>query len=100
MGKKKRKQKANQVGNTQTMVINKKPAPMDPALIKSFASGRKSGYQEGLAKGFLLQNDWIQEIDKHVKGIGPKKKLEIEKYFADRLKAAIQDKQIEDVEIL
>lgn len=92
MGKKSRLKKQR----TSEQPVSK-PALMDPVLIKAYTRGRQVGYKEGsvdgAAQAMMLFNEWLQVIDDHVKGIGPKKKTEIEKYFSDRLKEIYKEKR-------
>ena len=100
MGKKNRIKKEKAALQTGTLAAAKKPPLMDPVLIKAYTSGRSVGEKEGRVNGaadmMMLFNKWIQEIDQHVKGIGPKKKLEIEKYLGDRIKETIEAQIEED----
>lgn len=100
MGKKSRLKKEKQL---KAPTIQKPPA-MDPVLMKAYMSGRSQGIiegnMEGMAAVFVLFNTWIEEIDQHIKGIGPKTKIEIEKYLADCIKKAVENKRIEGARII
>lgn len=84
--------------------------PMNPSLMKAFVKGRDAGFQsgkqegkvEGLAEMMMLFSEWTEVMDQHIKGIGPKKKMEIQLFFADRIKESIQKNKLNNgkVEIL
>lgn len=98
MGKKSRQKKSKQIQTNLTA-----RSPMDPALMEAFTRGRNSGYKngkvEGLAEMMQLFDKWVDEIETHVKGIGPKTKMEIQYYFAERIKTSVEEKQILNGEI-
>ena len=50
----------------------------------------QQGRIAGAAEVFELFDKWVNEIDGRVKGIGPKTKLELQHYFADRIKEQIE----------
>jgi flagellar biosynthesis/type III secretory pathway protein FliH len=86
--------------------VQTKQAPtMDPLLIKSFARGREAGMREGKIEGKIdgmsemmnLFHEWTEDMDKHVKGVGPVIKQEITLYFANCIKEQIR-KQLENKE--
>ncbi|PGQ88316.1 hypothetical protein [Priestia megaterium] len=109
MGKKKRLQQQRQ--QKQQAATAGMPPKMDPALIKAYTSGRKigvmQGHEEGIKEGrvqgaaelMVLFNKWVQEIEQHVKGIGPKTKLDIETYFGNRIKESVEEKRITSAKI-
>lgn len=82
--KKQRKSQPVQIGASN-------PPTMDPVLIEAYVRGRtvgiKEGKVDGIAEIMTLFDQWIDEID--IKGIGPQRKLEIQMYFADRIKESI-----------
>ena len=77
--------------------------PMDPTLMKAFMSGRDAGFKtgkiEGLSDMMVMFSDWIEEMDQHVKGIGPQRKIEIELYLAQCIKRAVDANKLKDVSI-
>lgn len=79
----------------------KLPSLMDPKLIEAYTKGRSVGLHEGKVEGvaetMTLFDKWIDEIDQHIKGIGPKKKLEIEMYLGDRIKEVINNNKMKSV---
>ena len=98
MGKKKRGQKNNKLPGTQTLIVSKKPEPMDRNLIAAFASGRESGIKIGKEEAFydslMFFNEIIEESDKNVKGIGPKLKQKLLTYIGDRIEQAVESQKI------
>jgi hypothetical protein len=91
MGKKSNLKKQRKNEPVQTSVIS--PKPMDPVLVQAYVRGRTVGIKEGkidgIAEIMTMFDNWIEEIDKKVKGIGPKTKLDIQMYFADCIKESI-----------
>lgn len=91
------------MGKNKNSKISKRqpinPPLMDPVLIKAFARGRDAGLKEGKKEGQLmgsadmivLHMKWISEMDKHIPGIGEKRKLEIQKYIYNRMQETIDD---------
>lgn len=100
MGKSARlkKQKQQMVKQQQ-----QQPPLMSPELIKAYTRGRAVGEREGRVEGaaevMLMFNGFIESIDEHVKGIGPKTKIEIEKYLADRIKDTIENHQLQSAKV-
>ena len=95
MGKKKYKNPGK-----QTMEANA-PNPMDPGLMKAFVRGREAGYkegkQDGLADMMVLFNGWIVDMDKHVKGVGPKTNENIQVYLGECIRNAIEKNKLNAV---
>ena len=99
MGKKKYKVPGNNAA---------KPKPMDKNAMEVFMRGRNAGYESGKADGkmeglvemMVMFNDWLDVMDQHVAGIGPRTKEKIGMYFGDCIKEAIEKtKQIENISI-
>lgn len=90
MGKKSNLKKQKRTGQLQPPV---KPKPMDPVLVEAYVRGRtvgvKEGKVDGIAEIMTMFDNWIEDIDSKVKGIGPKTKLDIQMYFADRIQESI-----------
>ena len=82
-------------------VMAPSPKPMDPLLVKAFARGRESGIKEGKVDGIAeimtKFDQWIDEIDTRVKGIGPKTKMDLQIYFAERIKESIDKNRKDDI---
>jgi hypothetical protein len=89
--KKQRRSQPIQVGTS-------KPSTMDPVLIEAYVKGRtvgiKQGKVDGIAEIMTMFDQWIDEMDKRVKGIGPKTKMDIQMYFADRIKESIEKNKL------
>lgn len=98
MGKKNRIKKQK-----QQMTAAQKPPLMDPTLIKAYTRGRDIGYRDGRVEGaaevFMLFSEFVEDIDKHVKGIGPKTKIDIELYLANKIKETVEGKNIDSANI-
>lgn len=98
MGKKSRLKKQR-----QEKTAPKLPPKISPELIEAYTRGRavgeKEGRTDGAAEVMILFNGWLQEIDQHVKGIGPKKKLELEKYFANRLRETVAGNKLKSAQM-
>jgi hypothetical protein len=95
MGKQSKVKKAKQVNK---IISANRPKTMDPVLIKAFVSGRESGIKEGKVDGIaeiIMKYDlWTEEMDQHIKGVGPVTKQAIREYFAERIRETIeQNKQ-------
>jgi hypothetical protein len=90
MGRKSNAKKQKKNEQSQVLV---KPKPMDPVLVEAYVRGRtvgiKEGKVDGIAEIMTMFDNWIEDIDTRVKGIGPKTKLDIQMYFADRIKESI-----------
>jgi hypothetical protein len=71
-----------------------KPPLMEMKLVEAYERGRNVGIKEGKAEGIaeimMKYHNWAEEIDKHVKGIGPATKLAIIQYFAERIQESIE----------
>lgn len=75
---------------------------IQPQLMKMMETARKMGYEEGKKQAALQSKiegmselmisiqTWTNEIDQHVKGIGPKNKELIMFYYAERIKELIE----------
>jgi hypothetical protein len=91
MGRKSNSKKQNK--NEQLQIPVNSPKPMDPVLVQAYVRGRtvgiKEGKVDGIAEIMTMFDNWIEDIDTRVKGIGPKTKLDIQMYFADRIKESI-----------
>lgn len=66
-----------------------KPQMISPELIEAYVRGRKIGVVDGFSEAMTNYHTWTDEIDKHVKGIGPGIKALIEEYFANRIRESI-----------
>lgn len=70
------------------------PQAMNPVLMEAFIRGRnageKTGKVDGYAEAMTKYHVWTDEIDQHVKGIGPKMKAQIEEYYAKRIQENIE----------
>lgn len=93
MGKASRIKKEKRMG--VGMIIQPKPQKpkMDSTLVEAYVRGRnvgeKQGKIDGYAEAITNYHVWTEDIDKHVKGIGPKMKMAIEEYFAIKMQETI-----------
>lgn len=94
----KKSRKKNQQKQTGNVALAKRP--MDPAMIKAYAKGREFGFKDGYEQGevdsmfnaLAVFSSWIREVDKNVKGIGPSKRDELQKYFNQKVEESFAEK--------
>lgn len=95
MAKSKRKN-----NNSSLQIVQKEH--IQPHLLKMIDTARRVGFEEGkrqaarqskiegMSELMISMQTWTNEIDQHVKGIGPKNKELIMFYYAERIKELIE----------